>query len=80
MDAADVTGSRPLHMAAAKGHEELVTWLLKFGVESDVPDADGWTPLHFACIKPGEWPSERASERASARVRTRARAASQEPH
>jgi len=52
MDAQDKSGARPLHMAAAKGHADLVTWLIKFGVDVEAADEDGWTPLHFACIKP----------------------------
>ena len=47
----DASGARPLHMAAARGHKELVEWLLKWGVDAEAVDEDGWTPLHFACMK-----------------------------
>jgi ankyrin repeat protein len=42
----DVTnGVGPLHLAAAKGHAELVELLLQGGAPVDAPDGDGATAL-----------------------------------
>lgn len=43
-----IVGSRPLILAAAKGHQEMVELLLDRGASVDASDYTGWTPLHAA--------------------------------
>ncbi|OQV12609.1 Protein phosphatase 1 regulatory subunit 12A [Hypsibius exemplaris] len=42
------TGATPLHVAAAKGYQDIMRMLLELGVDLNARDADGWTPLHAA--------------------------------
>lgn len=37
-----------LHWACDRGHEEVVTYLIKNKAEVNTQDADGQTPLHYA--------------------------------
>jgi uncharacterized protein len=41
----------PLHYAAYLGHTQLFDALLKGGANPSLPDAQGWTPLHWAVTK-----------------------------
>jgi FOG: Ankyrin repeat len=34
--------------AASRGHVDIVRFFLEYGVDSNVQDNDGWTPLHRA--------------------------------
>ena len=43
-----IIGSRPLILAAAKGHHEMVRLLLDRGASVDAADYTGWTALHAA--------------------------------
>eukprot|EP01050_Picozoa_sp_SAG11_P011190 SAG11_NODE_1169_length_5616_cov_44.787566_5_plen_112_part_00 len=51
VNAGDKNGATPLHLAAWKGHSELVTTLLSEGADSNAQDRAGWTPLHWAAFK-----------------------------
>ncbi|XP_018115594.1 protein phosphatase 1 regulatory subunit 12A isoform X2 [Xenopus laevis] len=42
------TGASTLHVAAAKGYNEVIRLLLQLGFDVDAQDFDGWTPLHAA--------------------------------
>ncbi len=44
-------GRRPIHEAAAHGHDEVVAWLLSKGVMPSSVDGDGRTALHRAAIR-----------------------------
>eukprot|EP00929_Paragymnodinium_shiwhaense_P112175 TRINITY_DN80436_c0_g1_i1.p2 TRINITY_DN80436_c0_g1~~TRINITY_DN80436_c0_g1_i1.p2 ORF type:complete len:365 (-),score=65.26 TRINITY_DN80436_c0_g1_i1:90-1184(-) len=45
-------GSTPLHMAALHGHAGVCQLLCEFGVEPNMKDKRGWTPLTEACVAP----------------------------
>ncbi|VBB26354.1 unnamed protein product [Acanthocheilonema viteae] len=42
------TGATALHVAAAKGYNDVIRLLLKAGADVNCRDRDGWTPLHAA--------------------------------
>ncbi|NXR73973.1 MYPT2 phosphatase, partial [Pycnonotus jocosus] len=42
------TGATALHVAAAKGYNEVMRLLIQAGFNLNVQDNDGWTPLHAA--------------------------------
>lgn len=44
------TKGTPLHVAAATGRNNLISYLLDQGAEIDAKDALGRTALHFACM------------------------------
>ena len=44
----DQAGRTPLHMAAIRGHREMVEVLLSKGALVNAVDGDGWTPLRWA--------------------------------
>ncbi|KAG5883939.1 hypothetical protein JTB14_003758 [Gonioctena quinquepunctata] len=41
-------GATPLHVACAKGYNDVIKILLQCGADIDAQDIDGWTPLHAA--------------------------------
>mmetsp|Transcript_109777 Transcript_109777/g.321403 ORF Transcript_109777/g.321403 Transcript_109777/m.321403 type:complete len:876 (+) Transcript_109777:102-2729(+) len=43
-------GRGPLHIAARKGHDELIMHLVRAKGNPDGQDIDGWTPLHHAAF------------------------------
>jgi ankyrin repeat protein len=43
-------GFRPLHVAAAEGHTELISLLLDRGADINARDHSGYTPLHWAVM------------------------------
>ena len=43
-------GQAPLHAAVARGHDDLVEFLLDHGANANVQNEDGNTPLHLASI------------------------------
>jgi ankyrin repeat protein len=40
-----------LHIACREGHLSIVEYLLEHDVKIDATDADGWTPVHYACAR-----------------------------
>lgn len=44
------SGDTPLHLAASKGHERVVKFLLKRDFDVSLANADGNTPLHVAAL------------------------------
>jgi len=44
------TGWTPLHVAASKGHLEIVKLLIGEGADPNLKDNEFYTPLHWACI------------------------------
>jgi len=46
--AANDEGITALHNAICAGHMEIVQTLVEYGVDVNVVDLDGWTPLHCA--------------------------------
>jgi len=64
MAARDYNGRSLTLTAAREGHVESVQALLEHRADPNVPNNDGWTPLHFACrgapkkkAHPAEWAS-----------------------
>lgn len=52
MEARDLRGQAPLHLAAQSGDMGLVQVLLEYGADSNTQEeTTGWTPLHFAVSK-----------------------------
>ena len=51
MNAADAKGFAPLHLAARKGHTDIVKALLAAGADFDLPDGRDYTPLMHAARK-----------------------------
>ncbi len=46
-----LVGAQPLHFAATNGDVELVKLLLDRGATINAATQDGWTALHFACLR-----------------------------
>ncbi|VDN98562.1 unnamed protein product [Rodentolepis nana] len=44
----DAQGAAPIHIAAACGYVEVIRYLLQLGLDSQLPDQDGWLPIHIA--------------------------------
>lgn len=49
--AQDATGVTPLHLAAIRGHQDVVSLLLNNGCGPEHRDARGDTPMHWAATK-----------------------------
>lgn len=49
-DKADYFGNTALHLAAARGHKECVTFLINFGANVFAMDVDGHTAQELAAI------------------------------
>ena len=52
------TGASALHVAAAKGYMKVINLLIQSGMEVNIQDYDGWTPLHAAA----HWAQREACE------------------
>lgn len=48
LNATDLQGRMPLHLAAARGHDGAVVELWARGAAIDSSDLHGWSPLHYA--------------------------------
>ncbi|XP_044747546.1 protein phosphatase 1 regulatory inhibitor subunit 16B [Coccinella septempunctata] len=48
LEAYDIQGATPLHIAAANGYISVVEFLLEHGVRTDAKDKDDWQPAHAA--------------------------------
>jgi ankyrin repeat-rich membrane spanning protein len=51
MNAQDVDGFTPLHLASGGGKLEVVRLLVEHGADIDVKDKGGWTAYQFALVK-----------------------------
>jgi hypothetical protein len=71
----DERGAHPLWLAAAAGRDELVTALVRRGVELDRPGADGLTPMAAAA-----WHGQRSTVRLLLRLGADVRAFSRNGH
>jgi ankyrin repeat protein len=49
INATDSEGQTCVHLCATHGADHVLQWLINAGAEIDTPDADGETPLHYAC-------------------------------
>ncbi|XP_014229564.1 uncharacterized protein LOC106654285 [Trichogramma pretiosum] len=49
VNGADESGKTPLHIALAKGFEEIIESLLSRGADPNAADGEGSTPLHIIC-------------------------------
>eukprot|EP01034_Spumella_vulgaris_P024113 gene24113-30421_t len=47
MNACDLVGITPLHLAAARGDSKLISQLYSYSVTANVCDANGFLPLHY---------------------------------
>ena len=52
VDARDMRGHAPLHLAAAVGADDACARLLEYGADGDVLADNGNAPLHLACMLP----------------------------
>lgn len=50
LDFRDQYGLTAIHMAAIKGHKDVVMLLVEFGADLECTDAEGRTPLHMAVV------------------------------
>src|SRR3989338_3167952 len=50
VNAKDVSGLSPLHMAAVNGHKDVVELLLAKGADVNAKDGNGLNPLHTAAV------------------------------
>ncbi len=51
LDEQDENGNTPLHIAAGKGLEDVVEYLVRLGADTSVKNKEGNTPLHIAAGK-----------------------------
>lgn len=49
-EAVDANGTSALHIAASKGHTEVVCLLIPAGAHHSIGDSNGWTALHHAAF------------------------------
>ncbi|CAB0039268.1 unnamed protein product [Trichogramma brassicae] len=54
IDAQDKSGNTPLHLALNRGCKKMVQLLLIRGANSNLPNANGLTPLHITCRRYGD--------------------------
>ena len=54
VDAKDIDGNTPLHLAVAKGHIKIIWLLLLNRANPNVRNRNGWTPLYQACVAGNE--------------------------
>jgi len=71
-NAANNNGETPLHLAAAKGSDDLVRMLVQKGAKPDVRDKSGRTPLDVALGAPGAGRGGASAEGAAVRESTAA--------
>ena len=57
VNAKDIRGNTPLHLAAFKGCREVAGLLVAKGAEINAENGVSWTPLH-AAVKIQDWPKE----------------------
>lgn len=50
VNACNVLGQTPLHLALLFGHADVVECLLRHGANPNVQDVYGYLPLHYACL------------------------------
>ena len=56
VDAVDVDGSQPLHLACKQGHAETGKLLLSYGADTNAVNKCGQTPLHTAASRESDCP------------------------
>ncbi|XAR61262.1 hypothetical protein NMG60_11034909 [Bertholletia excelsa] len=51
VNSVDSGGQTALHVAAIRGHTEVIQFLVSIGADADIVDCNGWTPLHCAAAE-----------------------------
>lgn len=50
VNACNLLGQTPLHLAVMFGHTEIASYLLRRGANPNIQDVFGYLPLHYACL------------------------------